>query len=234
MMSTVTIIDYGIGNLRSVCRAFEHLGVKVTQTDSPQAIEESERLVLPGVGAFADGMEGLRSAGLIEPIQRYAATGRPFLGICLGMQMMMEMGEEFGEHKGLGLIAGRVVRIPSVTVGGNSLRVPQVGWNCLHIPEGHGPNWWSGTILDGINVKDAVYFVHSFAPIPVDKECRLADCIYGGHAIVAVIRKKNLYGCQFHPEKSGQVGLKILERFLSHGSHGACSWVQRSTGMETY
>ncbi len=102
MTSTVTIIDYGIGNLRSVCQAFEHLGSEVLQTDSPQAIEESERLVLPGVGAFADGMEGLRSAGLIEPILRYVATGRPFLGICLGMQMMMEVGEEFGEHKGLG------------------------------------------------------------------------------------------------------------------------------------
>ena len=214
MTSTVTIIDYGIGNLRSVCQAFEHLGSEVLQTDSPQAIEESERVVLPGVGAFADGMEGLRSAGLIEPILRYAATGRPFLGICLGMQMMMEVGEEFGEHKGLGLIAGKVTRIPDTTVQGEPLRVPQVGWNCLHIPADQGSDWWRGTILEGTRAMNAVYFVHSFASIPVDASCRLAECSYGGHEIVAAIRKNKMYGCQFHPEKSGLIGLRILEKFL--------------------
>lgn len=211
-MSKVTVIDYGIGNILSVKRALEHCGAEVIITDSPQMIGEAERLVLPGVGAFADGMNGLRERGLIETIQKFATKGRPFLGICLGMQMMLEFGEEFGRCEGLGLIPGIVTKIPNTGVDGDIHKIPHIGWNTLLLPS--ETTDWKNTILNGIELGDAVYFVHSFTAIPTNENNRLADCHYNGRLISAAIKLDNLYGCQFHPEKSGLVGLRIINNFL--------------------
>ena len=213
MTKPVVIVDYGIGNLFSVTRAFESRGAVVHLTTDGSHIEDAERVVLPGVGAFEDGMKGLHQRGQIEPIKRYITSGRPFLGICVGMQLLLEIGEEFGEHAGLGVIPGRVKAIPATGADGTPHRVPHIGWNPLVLPP-HRPEW-SATVLEGLAESAAVYFVHSFAPVPADDRYRLADCLYDGQRISAVIRSGNVYGCQFHPEKSGPVGLKIVENFLS-------------------
>jgi imidazole glycerol-phosphate synthase subunit HisH len=209
----VTVIDYGIGNLFSVGRALEHCGAEVTFTSDPALIESAPRLVLPGVGAFANGIQGLRDRGLVEPIRRYAASGRPLLGICLGMQMLAGVSEEFGTHEGLGLIPGRVVAVPDHTTAGVPHKIPHIGWNGLLATAGVS---WSETLLDDTPEGTAVYLVHSYAVTPEDPAHRLADCLYGGHRICAAIRRGNIVGCQFHPEKSGEVGLRILRRFLQY------------------
>ncbi|MEI7967445.1 MAG: imidazole glycerol phosphate synthase subunit HisH [Betaproteobacteria bacterium] len=207
----VTVIDYGIGNLYSVGRALEHCGADVQFSPDPAAIESAERLVLPGVGAFADGMRGLLERGLVEPIRQYAAAGRPLLGICLGMQMLVSVSEEFGEHNGLGLIPGRVRPVPSVTTDGAPQKVPHIGWSALRKPPGAS---WQGSILEKTPPGSAVYLVHSFAVVPENTSHRLADCLYGGHTIAAAIRHGVISGCQFHPEKSGEVGLNLLRAFI--------------------
>ena len=207
----VTVIDYGIGNLYSVCRALERCGAQVTLSSDPRDIETAPRLVLPGVGAFADGMQGLRDRGLVEPIRRYAACGRPLLGICLGMQMLATVSEEFGEHEGLGLVPGRVVAVPNRTTAGAPQKIPHIGWNGLAAPAGVG---WQDTLLSDTPEGTAVYLVHSYAVTPDDPANRLAHCLYGGHHICAAIRRGQIVGCQFHPEKSGEAGLRILTRFL--------------------
>lgn len=211
-MRRVTVIDYGVGNLLSVCRAFEHCGGEVELTDSPAAIAHADRLVLPGVGAFGDGMEGLRSRGLIGTIQEYAKKNRPFLGICLGMQMMLDSSEEFGFHEGLGLIPGKVLPIPRNDIHGDPHKVPSVGWK--EIFRCGSDEAWNNTILNGIAEGNATYFVHSFAAEPAS-EHRLAHYRYGGLEISAVVASGMLYGCQFHPEKSGAVGLRIIQNFLN-------------------
>jgi imidazole glycerol-phosphate synthase subunit HisH len=207
----VTVIDYGIGNLYSVGRALERCGADVLVSDDPAAIESTSRLVLPGVGAFADGMLGLRERDLVTPIRRYAESGRPLLGICLGMQMLASVSEEFGEHQGLDLIPGRVRSVPAVDVEGRPHKIPHIGWSALRTPAGAE---WQGSILENTPPGSAVYLVHSFAVVPDDPSHRLADCHYGGHAIAAAIWRGPISGCQFHPEKSGDVGLAILARFL--------------------
>lgn len=213
MSESVTIIDYGIGNLYSVGRAFESSGASVRVTSTHEYIEDAVRLVLPGVGAFEDGMKGLTQRGQVEPLKRFIESGRPFLGICVGMQLMLDVGEEFGEHAGLGLIPGRVTAIPKTGVDGRPHRIPHIGWNAL-VPPIHNPDWSRG-LLRSLPERPSVYFVHSFAPVPMHDEHRLADCLYDGWRISAVIQSGNAYGCQFHPEKSGSIGLKIVENFLS-------------------
>ena len=210
-MEKVTIIDYGIGNVLSVKRAFEYCGAEVIVTSDPKLVYEAERLVLPGVGAFSDGMKGLKDRDLIKPIRMYAKENKPFLGICLGMQMMMDKGEEFGNHEGLGLISGNVIKIPSFDLNGNKKKIPHIGWNFL-LEESN----WSGTILQGINKDENVYFVHSYMAEPLKKENVLATCFYKEQKIVSVLRSGNLYGCQFHPEKSGSIGLKIIYSFINN------------------
>lgn len=211
-MPQVTVVDYGMGNLLSVSRALEHCGAEVLLASDPNLITKAERLILPGVGAFADGMAGLRERGLIEPIRTFAGSGHPFLGICLGMQMMLETSEEFGGHEGLGLIAGKVVAIPLTNVDGRPHKIPHIGWDELVLP--FQEISWAGTILADIEPGTTAYFVHSFTAVPSNLELRLADCNYNGRLISAVIRSEMLYGCQFHPEKSGETGLNILRRFI--------------------
>jgi len=212
MTRRVVIVDYGLGNIFSVRKALEHCGATVDLSEDPHVIMRAERLVLPGVGAFRDGMSGLRDRNLVEPICRFAQSGRPLLGICLGMQMLMTVSEEFGTHQGLDIIPGRVLAIPKTTAAGKPHRIPHIGWNSLRLP--HESRSWSGTILEGTEVNAAVYLVHSFTAWPDNEAHRLADCAYGGRRISAAVQLGNVYGCQFHPEKSAQVGLSILRRFL--------------------
>lgn len=211
MSATVTIIDYGSGNLLSVSRAFDHVGAAAVLSGDPAAIENADRLVLPGVGAFADGMQGLRERGLIEVIRRYAASDRPLLGICLGMQMFASTSLEFGEHEGLGLIPGRVVPVPAIDVDGSAQKIPHIGWAEL-TPS--APQCWEGSIFASTPGSTWVYLVHSFHFEPDDQAHRLADCYYGGHRLTAAVRSGNIVGCQFHPEKSGEAGLRLLDAFV--------------------
>ena len=208
---SVTVVDYGVGNLYSVRRALEHCGARVTLASDAADIQGAQRLLLPGVGAFADGMAGLRERGLVDPIRNFASTQRPLLGICLGMQMLASASEEFGVHAGLDLIPGRVKPIPRKTVGGQPHKIPHVGWSALSAPADLA---WDGTVLSGSALGTTVYLVHSFHVVPDDPAHVLAHCLYGDHAIVAAIRSRNITGCQFHPEKSGEAGLAILAQFL--------------------
>ena len=211
-MVKITLVDYGMGNILSVQRAFEYCGAQVIISDKPQDIKNSDYLVLPGVGAFADGMKGLSERGLIEAIVDFATKERPFLGICLGMQMMMGKSEEFGIHEGLGLIPGSVVRIPDQDAHGLRQKIPHIGWNSLELPS--KKENWNGTILEGIETGEAVYFVHSFTAVPINLSNRLADTYYNRQIISAAVQSGHLYGCQFHPEKSGITGLKIINNFI--------------------
>jgi len=214
MTCKVALIDYDMGNLFSVRQALEACGADVALVDSPRQISGADLLVLPGVGAFKDGMRALKERDLIGAIQDHAGTGRPMLGICLGMQMLLDESEEFGTSKGLGLISGRVVAIPPTDINGQAHRIPHIGWNELINP-GKFPHEWDDSILRGVPPRESMYFVHSFNAVPVNPENRLADCYYGGVRISAAIRDGMVYGCQFHPEKSGQRGLQIIRNFLS-------------------
>ncbi|QWG17051.1 imidazole glycerol phosphate synthase subunit HisH [Bradyrhizobium sediminis] len=211
MTASVTVIDYGIGNLYSVSRALEHVGGDVVLSADPHVIENSERLILPGVGAFEDGMRGLRDRGLVEPIKRYAAKGLPLLGICLGMQMLATTSAEFGEHEGLGLIAGTVVAVPSATTEGERQKIPHIAWSALSPSAGAE---WRGTFLEDTPPGTSAYLVHSFHLVPDDPAHLLADCFYGNHRLTAAVRAGKVFGAQFHPEKSGAAGLQMLAAFL--------------------
>lgn len=209
-MVDVTVIDYGVGNLLSVQRGLEHCGAKVTVTTDHETILSSQKLVLPGVGAFGDAMQELNRLGLVPVIREYAKNKKSLLGICLGMQLLLDESEEFGLEQGLGLIAGRVVQVPAHSVSGEPQKIPHIGWNALQHASSQGG---ATTLLRDVNPGESVYFVHSFMAEPTDLSNRLADCLYGGHRISAVIGSGSVFGCQFHPEKSGETGLKILRAF---------------------
>ena len=208
----VTIIDYGVGNLLSVKRGFEHCGAKVVLTSDSNLILASQRLVLPGVGAFPNAMDALQKLNLVSVIKELAILGTPLLAICLGMQLLMDESEEFGLTPGLGLIPGRVVPVPDMTVEGASQKIPHIGWSSLYDSSENGN--WTRTLLQDNQLGDPVYFVHSYMAQPASPKNRVAHAMYGGHRISAVISKDQITGCQFHPEKSGEVGLKILRRFI--------------------
>lgn len=209
-MSSVTIIDSGICNLFNVKRAFESIGAEVVITRSKEVIMEAQRVVLPGVGAFRQGMQSLNQYGLAETLQAFAKSGRPLFGICLGMQKLMSYSEEFGMWNGLGIIEGRVRRFCEPSSQVQSYKIPQIGWNTLE--EAFA---WDKTVLDGIGKKPYVYFVHSYIVEPVDKKHCLAYTNYGQDKFCSVIKRDNVSGCQFHPERSGEAGLKILRNFLA-------------------
>lgn len=208
---TVTIIDYGVGNLLSVRRAFEHCGASVTITSDPRLIASADRLVLPGVGAFPNAMELISRGELAQVVKDYAFSGKPLLAICLGMQLLMDESEEFILTAGLGLIPGRVVELPTMNSEGKLNKIPHIGWSPI-FPRGSREDW-QGTILEDISAGDHVYFVHSFMANLDDHSDQLAYASYGKLSIPAVVIRDNVIGCQFHPEKSGAVGLRILSRF---------------------
>jgi glutamine amidotransferase len=218
-VTRVTVVDY-LGNLGSVSRALEWLGAEPEVTDEPEKILSASHLILPGDGAFAYGMQQLRDKELIEPLHEFISSGRPFLGICVGMQLLLSESEEFGVHEGLDVIPGRVVPFPAAPAAGRDFKIPHIGWSFLHPPhdarngDGAARPAWNGTILADLQEGDSVYFVHSFLVEPANPEHRLADSEYGGQPVSAVIASGNVTGCQFHPEKSGPVGLRILNRFV--------------------
>ncbi|CAH2031844.1 imidazole glycerol phosphate synthase subunit HisH [Trichlorobacter ammonificans] len=202
----IAIIDYGMGNLRSVQKGFEKVGYEALVTADPARILAAERVVLPGVGAFRDCIRNLEQGGFVEPILQVIAEGRPFLGICLGLQLLFSESEEFGLHKGLEVIPGRVVRFPDgMTEGGEKLPVPHMGWNQLSFRQ-------PSPLFDGIADGSDVYFVHSYYVQPDDPAVVAATCTYG-REFCAAIRRDNLVATQFHPEKSQAVGLAMLKNF---------------------
>ena len=206
----IAIIDYGMGNLHSVSKAVERLGHQAVVTSSPETILRAEGAILPGVGAFGDAMRNLRDSGLDETVRKFHASGRPLLGICLGMQLLFSESEEYGPHRGLGLLPGRVVRFP------NDRKVPHMGWNELKFVR-------PDPLLEGMR-PGYVYFVHSYHALPEEPGDLIAVTDYGG-PVTAIVGRGNLYGMQFHPEKSGTLGMALLERFvgLTVGSYGRTS-----------
>jgi glutamine amidotransferase len=211
-MTKVVVVDYGVGNLFSVARGLEKIGATVEISDSPIVIKQAGSLLLPGVGSFEHGMHELKKRGLDDALKEYALNERPFLGICLGMQMMFDYSNEFGEHHGLGLLPGKVNAIPKLGTDGSPHKIPHIGWSPLLLPSSR--EGWSESILEYILPNANVYFVHSFTAFPDNPAHRLADCNYNGCLISAAVQEGNKFGCQFHPEKSGKVGLNILKRFI--------------------
>ena len=203
MTRSLAIVDYGVGNLRSAQKAFETLGQPAEITIDADRIAAAPAVVLPGQGAFGTCMENLAAAGLVEPVRQAARSGRPFLGICVGMQLMAERGLEFEVVKGFGWIAGDVVPIEPEDP---TLKIPHMGWNEL-TPRGDHP------VLAGLPAGTHVYFVHGFELYPSDRANVLAETDYGG-PIVAAVGRDNLIGTQFHPDKSQQAGLRFIANFL--------------------
>lgn len=218
------IVDYGMGNLFSLERVVRHLGGVAVISSDPETIASAERVILPGVGAFGDGMDKIKKRGLIAPIQRVIDAGKPFLGICLGMQLLMTESEEFGVHRGLDVISGSVRRFFDSKSDSSSYKIPHVGWNRLLVPTvaefGQSASYqgsnksWENTILNTTQEGEFVYFVHSYTVVPQDPEHILAETEYGQRRFCSAIRFNNVFGCQFHPEVSANVGLRILKEFL--------------------
>lgn len=203
----IAIIDYGAGNLQSVEKALRHLGCQCQITADPGELAAAQAAVLPGVGAFGDAMGQLRARGLEEPIRQFVSSGKPFLGICLGLQILFEESEESPGVKGLGLLRGKVLRLPKES----GLKIPHIGWNSLSVGK-------PGGLFAGVEGEPYVYFVHSYY-LRAEEDVVTATAEYGT-TIHAAVQKGNLLACQFHPEKSGQVGLSLLENFKAMAERG--------------
>ena len=197
------IIDYGMGNLRSVQKAFEHLGVEAAITTNPSDLASADRVILPGVGAFRDAIAELKRLDFVPAIRDVVASGKPFLGICLGLQLLFDVSYEDGEHEGLGIVPGKVIRFAPQP----DLKVPHMGWNSLTFQQEH-------PILKDVAPGSHVYFVHSYHVGPTDPSVIAATSDHGG-PFVAMIAKGNLTATQFHPEKSQKVGLQLLKNFAN-------------------
>jgi glutamine amidotransferase len=205
-VSSVVIIDYGMGNLRSVQKAFEQVGCNAVVTADPKVAAQADKLVLPGVGAFRDCMRNLEEGGFVAPIKAHVASGKPFLGICLGLQLLFTESEEFGHYQGLGIIPGKVVRFADgVQKKGESLKVPHMGWNRIDIRR-------PAPLFQGVADGTFVYFVHSYYVVPDDPAVVATQTGYG-RPFCSSIWRDNVMATQFHPEKSQAVGLKMLKNF---------------------
>lgn len=203
----INIIDYEMGNLRSVEKAFEKLGFEARVSADPKDINTADKVVLPGVGAFRDCINNLREGGFVEPLLAHVEAGKPLLGICVGMQMLFDESEEFGCHQGLGLIPGKVVRFPSgMMEGSERLKVPHMGWNNISLKK-------ASPIFSGVEDNSFVYFVHSYYCDAENTDDVAASCTYGDVEFCASIWRDNIIASQFHPEKSQDIGLQIFKNF---------------------
>lgn len=205
---TISIIDYGVGNIRSVISAFRHVGCEVKVVSTPEEVASAASLILPGVGAFAEGMKNLHLRKLIASIQAHVRQGKPLLGICLGAQLLLSESEEFGYHEGLGIVPGKVLGFKSPKeIKEKEYRIPHIAWSELK-----PATTWKNSILEGLE-DSSVYFIHSFYLQPRQSNVILATASYGGQQFCAAFKQGKVYGCQFHPEKSGSAGLRIIEQF---------------------
>ena len=205
----VAIIDYSLGNLYSVKQACSKVGLQAKITSSKKEILEADAVILPGVGAFGDSMATLHRLDLVKPLQDIAASSKPLIGICLGQQLLMTESFEFGRHKGLGIIEGPVIRFKNPREGDYPLKIPQIGWNRIHQPA--SGNLWAGTLLEGIKNGEHMYFVHSYIVQPEDPGVILSTTRYGNIEFCSSLCIKNVFACQFHPERSGPSGIKFYQ-----------------------
>lgn len=208
----VVLINYGAGNLMSIKNALEYCGANVVVTSDKQIILEAKRIILPGVGAFNFAMRSLKDLDLIDSIIQVANNNVPFLGICLGMQLLFDESDEFEKTKGLGLISGHITSIKNLIPSDLIQKIPHIGWTELHKPD--SLKNWEDTLLSDYLPHESAYFLHSYVAVPSISKNKIADFFYGSYNLTAMVRKDNINGCQFHPEKSGEVGLNILRRFL--------------------
>jgi len=208
----VAIIDFGMGNLFSIKRACEHAGLRAVITCDSTDLLKSDAVILPGVGAFGDAMESIESLDLVNPIKEFINTGKPFMGICLGMQLLLTESKEFGVYKGLDVISGSVERFLPKNNTGKKVKVPQTGWNRLAKPAEKN-NSWNNSPLEGIEEGVFMYFVHSYYVVPKSQECILSYTDYEGVQYCSSLKQKNIFACQFHPERSSIQGLKIYENW---------------------
>lgn len=203
----IGVLDYGAGNLKNVCRVLDYLDYSYVLITQAEQFNKIDQLIIPGVGAFAVAMNRLIELGLVDSIQDFAKKGKTILGICLGMQLFFDKSYEFGETEGLGLLSGTVIPIPPKGSNGSLHKIPHIGWNEL-IPNDIAVN------KELISVNDSVYFVHSFMANPSSKKEVIAYCDYHGIEIPALVQRDNIAGCQFHPEKSGPVGLTLFKKLM--------------------
>lgn len=206
----VAIVDYGMGNLFSVQQACTHVGLEAMITAEASRLLTADAVILPGVGAFGDAMAELTRRDLVVPLREAVASGKPVLGICLGMQLLMSESEEFGRHQGLNIVEGTVTRLAVAAEAGARLKVPQVGWNRIARPPGAS---WDRSALDGLADGECLYFVHSFHAVPNDPAVILSTTRYGPTTFCSSLRRGALFACQFHPERSGPPGLRIYRNF---------------------
>lgn len=209
---TVAVIDLGLGNLFSVMQACLRAGLRPAITSSPADVRAADIVILPGVGAFRDAMDTLHRTRLSTAVRETAAAGRPLIGICLGMQLFMSESSEFGRHEGLGLLEGDVVPLEARRSDGSRLKIPQVGWNAID----RGPSPWVGTLLEGVMDGAQMYFVHSYCVRPADPQVVLSTTTYGDAVFCSAMRQGNVIGMQFHPERSGSVGLQIYRTLAQY------------------
>lgn len=213
MSKRIAIVDYQLGNLFSVQQACSYLGYDAYITSDPHTVVNADYVILPGVGAFNDAMRNMEKLDLIASIKDFVASGKPFMGICLGLQLFFTESEEFGTSKGLNLIEGVVKKFSNKDIHGDVLKVPQISWNQIYEPN---QNVWQNTPLSICKEGDYMYFVHSFYAQPSSSEVILSTTNYGGYNYCSSILKDNVFACQFHPEKSGQYGVKIYENWINH------------------
>lgn len=205
----IVIVDYGVGNLHSIIKAFQFFGVKVFVSEELSIVDAADAIILPGVGSFMAGMRGLKVRGLVDSVKKSAAANKPMLGICLGAQLMLTKGYEFGEFDGLDIFSGKVIRFPELR---DNEKIPQIGWNGVYSPKNSS---WNNSILSGLPQDFDAYFVHSYILVPDKKEDILGLTNYGGQEFCSIMKKGNIYASQFHPEKSGKARLEIIRNFIN-------------------
>jgi glutamine amidotransferase len=208
---SIAIVDYGVGNIHSIVRAFEVLGLDCQRTADSRIICDASHVVVPGVGAFSECMRRITDCGLAETLQDLARQDRPFLGICVGMQMLFDQSSEFQCTPGLGLIPGSVAKLPDRSTENEPCRIPHIGWSSVRKPNSEDD--WLASPFAGVAERSHFYFLHSFAATPSTSENELAWVDFAGHRVCAAVRRGNTFGVQFHPEKSGPTGLQLLKDF---------------------